>query len=30
MKKFVEELKERWPVAMLSIIFVLCAILINW
>lgn len=30
MKKFVEELKERWPVAVLSIIFVLCAILINW
>jgi len=29
MKKFVEDLKERWPVAVLSIIFVVCAILIN-
>ncbi len=30
MKKFVEDFKERWPMAVLGILFVIGAILINW
>lgn len=30
MKKFVEDLKERWPMAVLGVLFVLGWVLINW
>ena len=30
MKKIWKEIKERWPIAVLGIIFFVCAILINW
>ncbi len=30
MKKFVEDFKERWPMAVLGILFVVGAIIINW
>ena len=30
MKNFVEDFKERWPMAVLGILFVLGWVLINW
>lgn len=30
MKQIWQDFKERWPMAVLGIIFVVCAILINW
>ena len=30
MKKIIEDMKERWPVVVLAVAFVVCAILINW
>ena len=30
MKQIRQDFKERWPMAVLGILFVVCAILINW
>ena len=29
MKEFIEDFKKRWPMAVLGVLFVVCAILIN-